>query len=197
MKILIAVPTYETVSPETFKSIYDLDKGDNECYFECVKGYDCARARTNIIGRAFQLEVDYVLMVDSDVILDRDTLLKLLKSPYDVTFGCTPRKNTHEGEVELFKPMEGDFKERYHYGEELDSQDEYFEVKGGGMGCVLIRLDICKRLPFPWFKFICHDNGSVLSEDLYFCHVVPQVGGTVGCCKSVRNGHLARYFQFN
>ena len=40
MKILVAVPTYETIAPETFKSIYDLAKADNEVNFEFVKGYD-------------------------------------------------------------------------------------------------------------------------------------------------------------
>lgn len=195
-KILIAIPTYENISPETFKSVYDLDKGDNLVFFEFVKGYDCARARNNIIGKARQLDVDYVLMVDSDVILDRETLVKLLESPYDVTFGCTPRKNTKCHEVELFKPKEGDFTDRYTF-DELDDQELFFPVKGGGMGCVLIKMDIIRKLPFPWFQFISYKNGSVLSEDLYFCHIVPQVGGTVGCRKDVRNGHLARYFQFD
>lgn len=193
--ILIAIPTYENITPETFKSVYDLDKGDNTVYFEFIKGYDCARARNNIIAKAIQMGVDYVLMVDSDVVLDRDSLVKLLESPYDVTIGCTPRKNTKDHEVELFKPAEGDFKERYTF-DELDKQELFFPVKGGGMGCVLIKMDLIKKLPYPWFRFVLYPNGTVLSEDLYFCHVTPQVGGTVGCRKDVRNGHLARYFQF-
>lgn len=195
-KVLIAIPTYENISPETFKSVYDLDKGDNQVYFEFVKGYDCARARNNIANKALQLGVDYVLMVDSDVILDRDTLVTLLESPFDVTIGCTPRKNTKCHEVELFKPKEGDFTDRYVY-DELDKQDRFFPVKGGGMGCVLIKTDVFKKLPYPWFQFVSYANGSVLSEDLYFCHVAPQVGCTVGACKDIRNGHLARYFQFD
>ena len=45
-KILIAIPTFENIMPETFKSIYDLDPCGNELSFEFVKGYDCARARS-------------------------------------------------------------------------------------------------------------------------------------------------------
>ena len=37
MKILIAVPTYENIYPDTFKSIYDLDSGGHELYFESVR----------------------------------------------------------------------------------------------------------------------------------------------------------------
>ena len=48
MKILIAVPTFETIYPDTYKSIFDLDKGDHEVLFEFVRGYDCATARNSI-----------------------------------------------------------------------------------------------------------------------------------------------------
>ena len=48
MRILVAVPTFETVMPETFKSIWDLDRAGHDVDFMCVKGYDCAKARNQI-----------------------------------------------------------------------------------------------------------------------------------------------------
>ncbi len=42
LKVVIAVPTYENISPETFKSIYELDKSDLITSFIYVTGYDCA-----------------------------------------------------------------------------------------------------------------------------------------------------------
>ena len=48
-KILIAVPTFENIKPECFKSIYNLiNPKDYLLYFDYVKGYDCARARNEI-----------------------------------------------------------------------------------------------------------------------------------------------------
>ena len=45
-KILIAVPTFENIKPECFKSIYGLtNPKDFNLYFDYVKGYDCACAR--------------------------------------------------------------------------------------------------------------------------------------------------------
>ena len=38
MKILIAVPTFENIYPDTFKSIYDLDKAGHDLGFEFVEG---------------------------------------------------------------------------------------------------------------------------------------------------------------
>ena len=40
--ILIAVPTFENIYPDTFKSIYDLDIEGHDVQFEFVRGYDCA-----------------------------------------------------------------------------------------------------------------------------------------------------------
>ena len=43
-KILIAVPTFENIYPDTFKSIYDLDKGDNEVIFNYKTVLRCGRS---------------------------------------------------------------------------------------------------------------------------------------------------------
>lgn len=77
MKILIAVPTFENIYPDTFRSIYGIDGGDNEVYFDFVRGYDCATARNRIAQNAMIDNFDYVLMVDNDVVLKEDALVNL------------------------------------------------------------------------------------------------------------------------
>ena len=43
MRILIAVPTFENILPDTFKSIYNLEKTEDMIVdFDFVRGYDCA-----------------------------------------------------------------------------------------------------------------------------------------------------------
>ena len=68
-KILIAIPTFENIMPETFKSIYDLNPCGNELSFEFVKGYDCARARNDIVKKALDGGFDYIFMVLSIIII--------------------------------------------------------------------------------------------------------------------------------
>ena len=63
MRILIAVPTFENIYPDTFKSIYDLDKCGHECLFEFVRGYDVAMARNKIASRSLDINADYVFIV--------------------------------------------------------------------------------------------------------------------------------------
>ena len=85
--ILIAVPTFESIFPDTFKAIYDLDVSGHDVSFEYVRGYDCATARNRIAKKALNLSVDYVLMVDNDVVLPKDALINLLDDPKPVCLG--------------------------------------------------------------------------------------------------------------
>ena len=57
IKVLIAVPTFENIMPDTFKAIYDLEKPEGvETLFEFVRGYDCAAARNRIVQKAQDLK---------------------------------------------------------------------------------------------------------------------------------------------
>ena len=69
MKIFIAVPTFENISPDTFKSIYGLDRCGHWVVFDYVRGYDCATARNRIAKQAKAEQADYVLMIDSDIVI--------------------------------------------------------------------------------------------------------------------------------
>ena len=192
MKILIAVPTFETIAPECFKAIYEL-KGDG-LSFEFVKGYDCAKARNEIVKKALDGGFAYVLMVDSDVVIPEDTLEKLMDPPTDICFGVYPRKN-RPFETELFKDGTFDFKNRYS-ATELDGIDsDRIQIKGGGFGCALIKTDVFREINYPWFEFLSYDNNTFLSEDLNFC-LKASVRYQIMADLRVRCGHIARRVQF-
>ena len=195
MKILIAVPTFETITPETFKSIYNIRRNPNyELHFDFVKGYDCAVARNKIVKKVLDGGFDYVLFVDSDMIIPEDALEHMLEYPVDVCFGLYPHKNTKDGFAEIFKPKDGDFTERFTYKE----LEEYIrvDVKGGGFGCVLIKSEVFMWLMYPWFQFVSYTNETFLSEDLYFCGNATRAGFKLQADTRVKCGHLARYFQY-
>lgn len=195
MKILIAIPTFETITPETFKSVYNIRRNPNhELHFDYVKGYDCAVARNKIVKKVLDGGYQYVLMVDSDIIVPENVLECMLENPVDVCFGLYPHKNTKSGYAEIFKPKDGDFKERFTY-EELKDQTRV-DVKGGGFGCVLIKSELFYYMPYPWFQFISYTNETFLSEDLYFCDNAKRAGFKLQADARVKCGHLARYFQY-
>lgn len=194
MRILIAVPTFESIRPETFKSIYGLDPAGNELLFDYVKGYDCARARNLIANETLEGGFDAVLMVDSDIVLPRDALKlmcensPLLGGPADVVLGAYPRRFDMEGS-ELFS------NDRYDFTDEnrirfRDMPRGRFACKGGGLGCALVRAHVFETWPHPWFKYVEYDPDTVLSEDNFFCFNAAQQGNSIEGDGRVRCGHI-------
>ena len=194
MKILIAVPTFETIMPETFKSIYGMRASKYGPLFDYVKGYDCAKARNAIAKEAIDGGFDYVLMIDSDVIVPNNTLDCFLEYPADIVLGLCPRKNTKEKRCEIYRLGSDGFKDFYRYDELPDIHR--LVVKGGGLACGLIKTDVFHKLEYPYFRYVEYPNGESLSEDLYFCTKATEAGITIQADTRVKCGHAARYFQY-
>ena len=195
--VLIAVPTFESIMPDTFKSIYGLQRPEGaRLMFDYVRGYDCARARNLIAQEAIDYGFGYVLMVDSDMVIPAHTLTSMLLHPVDVCLGCYPRKNTRDGTFELFKPGGKDYVTTFK-ADELDACDgACIDVKGGGFGCALIRVDVLRALERPWFRYVEYGSGDVLSEDNYFCGKASDAGYKVQADTSVMCGHAVRTIQW-
>ena len=212
MKILIAVPTFETIFPDTYKSIWDLDRCGHEVLFDSVRGYDVATARNRIAQKAISLETDYVLMVDNDVVLPPDALKLLLEDAKKVNLGFYAHRgedNLYHGRTCICRLKDKDGNEYYHFpleseytGKEMREMAEAgttkFEVHGGGMGCALIRTEVFRELEYPWYDWVNYGNANrgMLSEDLYFCVLCRNCGVKIYADARVGCGHLLRHVQW-
>ena len=212
MKILIAVPTFETIYPDTYKSLWDLDKSGHEVLFDSVRGYDVATARNRIAQKALDLNTDYVLMVDNDVSLPVNALQLLLEDAKEVNLGYYAHRDTdnvYRGKTCICKLKDENGKEYYHYPLEseytaeemhrmIESGESKIEVHGGGMGCALIRTDVFRKLSYPWYDWVNYGdkNRGMLSEDLYFCSLCRASGIPIHSDVRVGCGHLLRHVQW-
>ncbi len=202
-RVLVAVPTFDgAVKAQTFESVANLDWGEHDLEYKTVSGYDCAAARNNIIDHMLAHGYDYCLMVDSDVVVPMDALNNLMEIGEPLALGwyahqgsfAPPRGN---GLTCLCKPPS--YHEQFT-GDELKALAEKGEykvkIRGGGMGCALIRRDAVTRTQFPWFKFVVYDDRhGVLSEDLYFCKKLRDVGIQPYGDARVNCGHYFRHIE--
>lgn len=210
MKILIAVPTFESIYPDTFKSIYDLDVSGHDADFQFVRGYDCATARNRIAKLAIDGGYDYVLMVDNDVVLPKDALQNLLDGATDVCLGyyahrdtdnlyrgrtCVCKLLTPEGVRYKNYPLESEYT-----AEEVsalrDKGEKKIRIHGGGMGCALINVKVFDRIRYPWYDWTNYKDGKMLSEDLYFCENCRKASIQIYTDTRVNCGHLLRHIQY-
>ena len=212
MRILIAVPTFETIYADTYKGIWDVDKNGHEVLFESVRGYDVATARNRIAQLAMDRNADYVLTVDNDVVLPNDALKLLLEDAREVNLGYYAHRDTdniYRGKTCICKLKDENGKEYYHYPLEseytaaemhklAEAGEKKIEVHGGGMGCALIRIDVFRKLQYPWYDWVNYGdkNRGMLSEDLYFCVLCRNSGVPIYADVRVGCGHLLRHVQW-
>lgn len=212
MKILIAVPTFESIYPDTFKAIYDLDVSGHDVSFEFVRGYDCATARNRIAQIALDKGVDYVLMVDNDVVLPKDALQNLIEDAKDVCLGfyahrdadnvyrgrtCVCKLQQENGTLYFNYPLESEYT-----ANELsvlrDGGKTKIQIHGGGMGCAFIRTSVFNRIKYPWYDWVNYADGhrGMLSEDLYFCEQCKKKRIPIYTDVRVNCGHVLRHIQY-
>ena len=194
MSVLLAVPTYETVSTETYKALWELDGAGHDLMFDPVKGYDCALARIKMCEAAISYGADYLLMVDSDTVPPPDALANMLEHGVDFCLGYYQHGHAAKGSTALWK--KGSWAERYTIAElRKMRKSPLIEVQGGGMGCALIRVDMLQRLPKPWFRWVVRPDGTETGEDVYFCDLCRKHGVKVYADARVRCKHGITHYE--
>lgn len=211
MRILIAVPTFENITPHTFKALWDMDKDGHDCAFETVRGYDCATARNRIAQLAIDGGYDRVLMVDNDVTPPKDALVNLASHDVDFVSGfylhrnkdnepsnrtCVCRLYQPSGMAYFNYPAESEYT-REELAEMRARGEWLVEIHGGGMGCALVRTDVFRRIEYPWFDWVNYKDGarSMLSEDLFFCERLRKARIPRHVDTRVACGHLFRRIE--
>lgn len=211
-RVLIAVPTFETITPDTFKALWDMDKGGHECLFEFIRGYDCSTARNKIAQKALEVGADYLLMVDNDVTPPKDALVNLMSHNVEICSGfymhrdsstnavteqtCICKRQKPDGSYYFGYPRESEYTAQ-ELREKRENGECLIEIHGGGMGCILIKVDVFAEVPYPWFDWVNYGKGiGMLSEDLFFCESCRNEGYRLFADTRVACGHLLRRIEY-
>ena len=184
--ILIAVPYVDTVVPEVFAAIYNQDPFGHESVLRPFgEEYGIDAKRNGIAELALDLGADYVLMVDSDTVIPTHALNRLLEPAGDVVMGYYPLK-TDESMTNMVRAGAASY-ERMTMAE-LGDSDGRIPAKAGGFGCTMIRAEVLRSIPKPWFSFDHH------SEDYRFCRLAIEHGFSVEVDAGVRCRHAVTRF---
>jgi FkbM family methyltransferase len=188
-KILIAIPTARNIEPETFKSIYDLRVSDEyELTFQYFFGYNIDQVR-NLIADWVVKGFDYLFSVDSDIAFTPDTLAKLLAHNVDVVSGMYIQRKPGLHTLELYE----------HNGHGGVSNIPYEKIKdrglveiaGCGFGCVLVKAEVMRAIPYPHFKYhSAIDHRHTISEDVDFCGKVREKGFKMFVDTTIKCRHI-------
>lgn len=203
-RVMVATPTFDAgIKPATFESVANIDWGEHDVQYKSISGYDCAAARTSIASESVARGFDYVLMVDYDVVVPSDALTTLIGWHEPVMLGYYLQQGSFnpphgDGKTSLCKP--DSFQKQYTSIEvkELRDRGQFkVPVRGGGMGCALIRTDVFEKVSFPYFKYVVYgDKSGRLSEDYYFCKQCREAGMKLYADARVKCGHYFRPIEW-
>lgn len=187
-KILVASPVQEYMEVETFKSIWDLDVPEGyELDFRIEKSDNISQVR-NLIAE-WAKRYDYLFSVDSDIVLPKDTLVKMLAADKDVISGLYIQRipGTQTLEVYMATPNGGCTNIPYSMLENLG----VVEIEACGMGCALIKSEVFRKMEYPHFFYkSALNHRETISEDVYFCKKAKGLGFTIWTDPSIKCDHI-------
>ena len=192
-KILIAIPCMDMVSARFAQSLATLRKVDT-CVVSFLTGSLVYDARNKLAGYAIEMEADYILWLDSDMVFAPDTLEKMIGTmeqhkEVDILSGLYFRRGQPFTPV-AFDKLEINQENECEYEDMQDVPEKLSEIAGCGFGCVLMRtdclFDIASKYGGVWFTPL----GNV-GEDCSFCIRARNEGYKIFMDPSIELGHMA------
>jgi hypothetical protein len=183
--ILIGVPCTDTIKSRTAFSLYFLGQFHaHEAVLEMERGADLAQNRNKLVASALNRRATHILLVDSDMEFNHHTLSKMLAHDKDILgLAANRRKLPLESVVKPLNPSD--------VNGELPNG--LFEAESCGTGVMLIKTDVFKKLPAPWFDFGYDDKGERVGEDVRFCRLAREHGYKIFVDPTIPVRHIGEY----
>ena len=148
-----------------------------------------ALARERIAEYAVERGMDYLFMVDDDMITEPDLFERLYKHDVDICAALAFTRYAPHKPV-IYELDEGyDEVERKHFYRNYSlmsyPKDTLVECDAVGFGAVLIKVDLLRAMKKPWFM-----TTSGAGEDIHFCHSAKKAGYRVFMDTATKLGHI-------
>lgn len=184
-KIALALPTNRGVKPKCLQSLLEIVAHNDYNWHVIVstEGYNTAENRNWITAQAVKAGCTHIFFVDDDMIYAPDTVEKLLSHDKDIVGAkYHVRRDVSEGNPDVI--------EYFDYEQDKDSKG-LFQCKALGGGCILVKIDIFKVVPQPWFGYKWNEYGMVtMSNDWYFAEKVRECNFDIWCDPSLYPAHI-------
>lgn len=194
MKTLVAVNTLTSIARDSYHTHMNLwyrlgkdhPKEEDQFFQFSARRMSIDRFRNEAARIALQLECDYLLFLDDDMLVPKDTFNKLKEAELDIIAALNYIRG-YPFETMSFRYKEGTKHLENITHEEVKDQQRVIPCDAIGTATCLIKVEVFKQVPGPWFI-----TGPHNTEDIYFCikakEYLPKL--TIGTHCGVRTGHM-------
>lgn len=136
-----------------------------------VSGTLIADQRMKLVTMSLQQRADYLLFLDSDMRFPANVVHQLLKHDLPIVAAnyATRRLPVKTVAFKNFQKLE--------YVQTFETSTGLEEVDAVGMGCMLVKAEVFRAMPMPWFQIgYSPDWKAFIGEDMYFCREAQKAG---------------------
>lgn len=146
-------------------------------------------ARERLAESALELDCSYLFFVDDDMLCPPDLFYKLVANGKDICAALAFTRNPDHKPV-VYETVEGfdvAAGRRYGFTKYVMNypRNQLFECDAVGFGAVLIKTDVFRKIPKPWFTGM---EGT--GEDIALCVKARKAGISVWMDSRIKLGHL-------
>ncbi len=167
-------------------------------------------SRNKIIEYAIENDYDYILMIDSDVIVPKETITELINADKDIISGIYYNYFVINGQIKLrpvcwrhispeefeeiskqvrFPPIVKSYEDvRRHLTEEEIKEGKVIRVKIPAAGCMLIKKNVFEKIKFGQLEI--EGFKPKTGEDIYFFTKAEEGGFGLYCDPKIKCEHL-------
>ncbi len=181
-KLVICIPTEGHVDWQFASSLMALQLLPETRVIWMVKTM-IDSARNMLVQEAMKdSSYTHMLMIDDDMTFESDFALKLLEQDVDVVGGLAFKRRP------AFTPCVFEKRQDKKYYPILP--EVFREVDVVGTGGILIKMDVFKKLKYPWFETYYDDSGRHWSVDFDFCIKAKAAGFKIFADPEAEMGHI-------
>jgi hypothetical protein len=185
-KVLIAVPTGESAKYSNFYDFYNqLERVDGTLHM-FARGQSPAKNRNMCVQAAIDNECTHIFFLDDDVIPPKDSLQRLLTHDKDVVTGLYPMRNFPHYPVIFNKRFANGYNKHVNLSEQGEG---LIEITNCGFGCVLIKMEVFRKLPKPWVT-LGELEADGWCDDIAFFNKVVDAGFKMYCDLTLQVDHM-------
>lgn len=185
MQVAICMPHLGLIKAQTVQSLVKLFKNIKvDWRVLMAEGCILHVTRERLCKRAVELGCSHVLFVDSDMSFEPEVLDKLLARDKDIIgVLCNTRSEDKKLTVKIHD-------ENGNIIKEIDDSG-LMKCAAVGTGFVLIKTEVFKKLPHPWFFWESDEDGECKTgEDMWFCNLARKNGFEIYCDCTIEIGHV-------
>jgi|TARA_B110000503_G_C7170869_1_gene424219 choline kinase len=167
MKLGICVPARDQVHTGFARSLCYLtnrltaNSVDFELHIVC--GSVIAESRNQLATEALEHRATHLLWLDSDMHFPPNVVEKFLAHNKDIVAGNYSTRYAPYRSVAFVDSSNTELR--------LDAKAGLHKIWAVGMGCMLVKAEVYKQLPKPWYNHEYNkDTDTFSGEDIYFCN---------------------------